>query len=315
LLDTSAGGATDGGLMKMQRSFTAPLLVLLLIGCGGKSEVLSPTSTDSQAQQTAAQEVARNPELVDDGLYETQTQAQTNAASGTAAAIDPLFFWREILRVQRFYEYAFADTDSTGQPTTAVVTIHKRLGGWFNVLASNPGGDPTDGHVVRKTLRDHWVRRLLLKRVERISGIEGRPWRVAAVSGIEVTSRDAQTRLLSLRVQSGTLDTTITGPLAFWRLRRVIRLEPEASVTLTATTQANDDVVVLYARDRRARFHNNGDGTHTITWTASAVAGLRHLGVNALSHGTLFDDEAPYDSQTWIVPYVVAPTELADMAP
>jgi hypothetical protein len=279
--------------------------------------VLSPAASGEAQQAAATEEVGRHPELVEDGIYETQTQAQTNATAGSAAAINPLFFWREILRVQRTYEFAFSDTDSTGQPTTAVVIVHKRLSGWFNVLAADSGssGDPGSGHVVHKPLRDHWVRRVLLKRVAGTASSDRRPWRIAAVSGVQVTSRDAQTRLQSLRVQSGALDTTITDPLAFFRLRRIIQLQPEAMVTLTATTQDPKDVVVLYARDRRARFHNNGDGTHTITWTASALSGLRHLAVNALSHDTLFDDEAPYDSQTWILPYVVAPTELAELAP
>ena len=84
---------------------------------------------------------------------------------------------------------------------------------------------------------------------------------------------------------------------------------------ITVVTEAHDDVVVLYARNRRMRFHNNGDGTHTITWTAAALAGLHHVGVNALSHGTLYDDEAVYDSQTWILPYLIAPTEMAELAP
>ena len=116
-------------------------------------------------------------------------------------------------------------------------------------------------------------------------------------------------------IQSGDLDTTVTNPLAFWRLRRLIRLEPVSQVTLTATTQAHDDIVVLYSRERRARFHNNGDGTYTLTWSAGSLAGLHHLGVNALSHGTLYDDQAVYDSQTWILPYLVNPSEVADLAP
>src|SRR5262245_22602857 len=295
----------------------APLLVGLLAGCGAKNDTTAPTTSDPALQQQAlTEEMGRNPEMVDDGLYETQSQAQTDANAGTAA-IHPLFFWREILRVERRYTFAFADTDSTGQPTTAVVVVHKRLAGWFNVLAQDDASDgsPTQGHVVRKPLRDHWVRRLLFKRVRPMDDPEVRPWRLAAVSGVNITSRDAQTRVLSLRVQSGDLDTTITEPLAFFRLRRVLKLQPDAQVTLTATTQANDDVVVLYARDRRTRFHNNGDGTHSITWSSAAIAGLHHLGVNALSHDTLFDDVAPYDSQTWILPYVVAPTELAELAP
>ena len=43
------------------------------------------------------------------------------------------------------------------------------------------------------------------------------------------------------------------------------------------------------------------------------LAGVHHLGVNALSRGAIFDDRAPYDSQAWILPYVVRPTELADL--
>jgi len=291
-----------------------PLSALLSVGCGSK-DPMAPATTETEARQTATEELSRHPELVEDGLYDIQTQAQTEVG-GTAAAIDPLFFWRDIRRVARTFDVAFADTDSTGQPATAIVTVHKRFAGSFNIVVGDPAseGSPTDAHVIRKPLRDHWVRRILLKRVARIDGHERRPWRVAAVSGVEVTSRDAQTRLQSLRVQSGDLDTTITNPLAFWRLRRLVHLEPEASVTLTVTTLAADDVVILYARGHRARFHNNGDGTHTITWTAGAVDGLRHLGVNALSHDTLFDDEAAYDSQTWILPYVVGPTEMADLA-
>jgi hypothetical protein len=37
--------------------------------------------------------------------------------------------------------------------------------------------------------------------------------------------------------------------------------------------------------------------------------------VNALSHGTLFDDQAPYDSQAWLLPVVLAPDQVADALP
>src|SRR5437773_448639 len=88
-------------------------------------------------------------------------------------------------------------------PLLALLTVHKRLSGWFNILAKDSvtEGSPTEGQVVRKSLHDHWVRRILLKRIAAATGSELRPWRIAAVSGVEVTSRDAQTRLQSLRVQ------------------------------------------------------------------------------------------------------------------
>ena len=292
-----------------------PVVLVLLTGCGRNDQVLGPASGDPSAvQASAAAEVGRHPELVDDETFETQTQS--NATSGTAAAIDPLFFWRQIQRVERTYEFAFADTDSTGQPTTAIVTVHKRLAGWFNVVAADSGsggGGLTDGNLVRKHLVDHWVRRVLLKRVDRADW-NRRPWRIVATSGVRITSENATTDIQSLRVQSGDLDTTITAPLDFWRLRRILEFAPDAQVTLTATTNHDDDVMVLYAGDRRHRFHSNGDGTYTITWTSSSFTGVRHFGVNALTHGTLYDDTAPYDSKAWILPYIVAPTQMADMA-
>src|SRR5262245_15895928 len=315
---------SNGGSMSTFRTrILAPFLLLALTSCGKSGDPVAPSASgNNQAEQAMiAAELAIHPELIDDGLSESPDQAAVGSSavpSGAhvAAPIDPLFFWRDIRHVERTYEFAFRDTDSTGVATTAVVTVHRQFSGWFNVVArqTSPEGAPTEGHLVQKPLHDHWIRRLLLKRVER-SDTERRRWRIAATSAVEVTSRGAETRVQSLRVQSGTLDTTLTDPRAFFRLRRVLHFDPEAEVVLTATTLRNDDVVLLYRPDLRSRFHNNGDNTYTATWKAAAWAGVHHFGVNALAHGTLFDDEAPYDSQSWIVPYVVAPTELADLAP
>ncbi len=164
--------------------------------------------------------------------------------------------------------------------------------------------------MIRKPLHDHWVRRVLLKRV-RLADQDPPVWRIVATSGVKITSRDAVTRIESLRIQSGALDTTITEPLAFFRLRQILKLEPGVDVRLTATTLRSDDVVLLYAWGRRARFRNNGDNTYSAIFRAPDLDGLHHLGVNALSHGTLFDETAPYDSQSWIEPYVVRPLEVA----
>ena len=297
-----------------------PLAFLLLAGCGKGGAALAPSgSTALSADQAAVQEeVALHPDLVEDGLYEssTQTMIGDGAAGGVAAAIHPLFYWRQFTGVERRFEFAFADTDSTGKPTTAVVTVHKFLQGWFNVVAGEPTaeGTPTEGRVVRKRLNDHAVRRLLLKRFDAPESRQAN-WKIVATSAIRITSRDAETRIESLRLQTADLDTTLTDPLAFFRLRRILKLPPEAQVTLTVTTLRNDDVVVLYAHDRRFRFHNNDDNTYTATWSPAQLAGVHHFGVNALSHGSLFDDEASYDSQSWILPYVTPPTELAEFAP
>lgn len=290
-----------------------------LAGCGKDNPGAPAPSSQSADQAEVAAEVARQPSVVEDALAESPDQTSLEGPSGAAALIHPLTYWRTITDVDRWFVFAFADTDSTGRPTSAIVTINKALRGRFNILVGEPGtdGTPLDSalHVIHKPLADHWVRRVLLKRVREAAEARAR-WRVAATSGVKVTSRNATTHILSLRIQAGPLDTLITDPLALFRLRRVLKIQPETEVTLTVTTERNDDVVVLMHRERRFRFHNNGDNTYTGVWRSGLFAeGVRHFGVNALSHGTLFDDQAPYDSQAWILPYVLAPTDLADYMP
>jgi hypothetical protein len=306
----------------------------LAAGCG-KTAVNSPASGDTSSldQAQVASVVAIEPEVVEDGQFESADLTSLGAApgaTGTLAAISPLRFWRVITSVERRFEFAFSDSDSTGRPTTAIVTVHKSLAGRFNILTGVPGSDSTalDSalSVVRKPLADRWVRRILLKRLP-VSGSDRGAWRVVATSGVRVTSRDATTRIASLRVQTADVDTTITDPLHFITLRRILKLEPGTTVTLTVTTLKNDDVVVMCRFGHRFRFHNNGDNTYTGVWQVPDLRlgnGPRpgpgrppifHFGVNALSHGTLFDDQAPYDSQAWLLPVVLAPDQVADALP
>jgi hypothetical protein len=307
----------------------------LLAGCG-KNTVNSPDSTSDLAsldQAQVASVVASEPEVVEDGEFESAEITGLGAgadATGALAVVHPLRFWRVITSVERSFEFAFADSDSTGRPTTAVVTVRKSLAGRFNVLTGVPGGDSTaidsSVSVIRKPLADRWVRRVLLRRLPAADST-GRVWRVVATSAARVTSRDATTRIASLRVQTAGVDTTITDPLRFFFLRRILKLEPGTPVTLTVTTLRNDDIVVMCRFGHRFRFQNNGDNTYTGVWR---VPDLRqgngpqpgpgrppifHFGVNALSHGTLFDDLAPYDSQAWLLPVVLAPDQVADALP
>lgn len=318
--------------MTAQWRLALPLLLAggLIAGCGrNPGDPLAPAGGSGGAVDESA-EVSRalssSPELIEDGQFESAEMTQVDGAEpGRFAAINPLHFFRRIESVERRFEFAFADTDSTGRPTTAIVTVHKLLRGTFNI-ATGPRVESTVRDtsrllIVSKRLTDHWVRRLLLKRVpppptDLLTADRLRPrWRIAASSGVEITSRPATTRILSLAIRTATQDTVIEDPLAFFRLRRILKLNPGEDVKLVATTERNDDVVVLVRAGLRARFRNNGDNTYTLVWHAPLHAGLHHVGVNALSNGTLFDDQAPYDSKSWVVPCVVHPTELAEFIP
>src|SRR5262249_31979621 len=132
----------------------------------------SATGVPDQAE--VANELAANPSYVDDDVSESAAQtsidAATPSASGSAsveAAVPPLTFWRTIRSVERTFEFAFADPDTTGRPTRAIVTVRKHMTGSFNILVSDqvPEGNPPQSHVIHKPLVDNGVRRILLRRV------------------------------------------------------------------------------------------------------------------------------------------------------
>ena len=298
------------------------LAVALVAGCGKSGSSLSPTAggnTGSVDQIQVNETIAAHPEVLDDGgLSSDPTQTSLSTSSGATPAsieapIQPLFFWRHITHTDRSFEFAFSDTDSTGRPTRAIVTVLRTLDGQFNIVVGDTnsfGG----ANVIHKSLVDHWVRRIELRRI-RVSAVGDPVWKIVAASAVRITSKDATAHIQSIRVQSGTLDTTLTAPLELFRLRALLRFAPDTPVTITVTTTHDNDVVLLYAADRRLRFKNNGDGTYVGTWSTPMLPGLRHVGINALTHGTLYDDGAPYDSQAWMLPFVVMGQSLGDYLP
>jgi hypothetical protein len=299
------------------RSLVVPALGLLLAGCGGSGSSVAPLTSGAQDDAAIQLEIAQHPDVVEDGGISTggdSVDVGDAAGTGPATALSaqgdqrPRTFWRRITSVERRFEIAYADTDTTGRPMTALVTVHARLRGTFNVLVANAAGKDTVWH---KRLEDLSVRRVLMKRV-RVTARDHEVWKIAGLSDRQVTARDAQTRIMSVRLQAGPLDTTNTDPLGLFRVRRMLRLLNGQDVTVTVTTQRDDDVVVFYGPRHRFRFHNNGDNTYTAVWRVPALDGFRHLGVNALSHGTLWDPAAPYDSQAWIFPYMAFDRDLGD---
>jgi hypothetical protein len=319
--------------MRTTRFLTLALLLtsLSLVGCSKNKNPTSPltgTPAGSGPQSTQVlSTLAAAPSAVEDGLADAATVASFDGTTGMLAAIQPLRFWRNITNVERSFDIVFSDSDLvTHEPMTATVTIHKTLTGTFNILTSLTALTntvPADSSltVVRKPLEDHWTRRVLLKRVppdgdgdderDGMTHHGDSEWRVAATSGVDVKSAGVTTQIMSVRVQSGPIDTTITDPLAFQKLRKVLHFSPDTTVTITVTTGRNNDIVVFQHFDRRTRLHNNGDNTYSGTWrTGFFFWGLRHFGINALSNGTLFDDQAPYDSEQWLFPYSLAPENL-----
>jgi len=281
---------------------------LALAGCGhstGSTQATAAPPTGSDQAQVASV-LSDNPDYANEDLYQSQQSQAYDGASGFAA-IRPLNFWRVITNVQSTFDTQFGPPDSTGRPTTALVTIHRHLTGTFNISTAVVTPTDTTRSVIQKPLDDAWTRRIALVRVPDRMDPAIMRWRLAGTSGVVVRTRGGSTQVQSLRLTTADLDTTITDPLEMHRLRRVLLLPAGTEVTLTATTGSADDVVLFYGHDSRRRFTNNGDGTFTFHFTVGRFLGIRNIGVDALSHGTLFDDSAPYDSNAWIFGFVVMP--------
>jgi len=286
------------------------LAALALAGCGkSTSSVQSAVDNSAPAGSDEAQVatvVQNNPDYVNDDVWQSQ-QPQTLDGVGGFAAIRPLHFWREITQVTRRVDTQFGAPDSIGRPTLAMVTIHQHLLGTFDILAGATDPSDTSRSLIKKPLDDDWTRKLVLMRfADPVMNARSR-WHLVGTSGVDVHTRGGSTHIVSVRIQSGARDTTITDPLELHRLRRIMLLEPGQPVKLTATTGNASDVVLFYGRDSRRKFTNNGDGTFTFEFPAGNFPGLRNFGVDALSNGTLFDDTAAYDSNAWLFPFAVDP--------
>ena len=303
--------------MKSQPWFRAALLTLLafsLVSCGKSGSMTSPNANGSSGTASddaqITQELANYPQFWQEDLAGAVGPLLTSDP-GTFAVIEPLRFWRQIDDVQTEKQIEYSNPDSLGRPRLAIATIHRTLTGSFFIAARDTNGGDTSFVLVKKPLLDDWTRRVaFVRHARRDTGLTR--WRLAGTSGVDVRTRDGVTRLQSLRIQAGAVDTTITDPLELHRLRQLIKLPPDVPIVLTARTAATDDVVLFRGSSLRRRFVNNGDGTHTFTLPGYRFDGLRHFAVDALSNGTLFDDAANYDANAWILPYIAVACRFPD---
>jgi len=287
------------------RFVPAVLMIAALAGCGGK--VAAPTQSGNSEELSVTQSLTASSDLLDDGLYSDPTSTSVSATatrgggSSLESAITPRFFWRTIVSAIPRFTIVFTDTDSVGRPRQADVMVTRHVIGTFNILtASSTDSSALDSaNVIHKPINDLWVRHLRLRRF--VLPGEANVWRVVAASGVQVGTQNGSTRITSVRIQASGVDSTVTDPLQLVPIVRCLQFAPGDSMLLTVTTPRTDDVVLAYWHDHRERFRNNGDGTYSFVLHPGDLSGFRYFGVNALSHGTLFDDALPYDSMAWIL--------------
>ncbi|MGH2569745.1 MAG: hypothetical protein ACRDGR_00880 [bacterium] len=216
---------------------------------------------------------------------------------------------REVLRFQTDIGIEI-DRGNSARPTALVTVIGKATG----ILHLWEFESEVISHH-RKDFTDTGTRRMLFERFRRIERPIDLPrdWGLLAISGVEIVAPGATRQIRSVGIHSGDVDRKITGVRDLVRIEDLLHLPQGVDVAVTVDTGDAGDAVFLHLRHRETRplgrripLESNGDGTFSgVFHTDDGRPGVRHIGIDVLSHGTLYDNEEPYDSVGWGIPYIL----------
>lgn len=287
-------------------AFLATAMLLALGGCGKSQGPVGPSASMSD-QESLRTFVEDNPDLF---FYDYQDGSEEVEGGGTDGAllkdIDPVAFWREITYREREIDIHIVQDSLV---TYAEVTITTYLQGLFHTVTME--GDYT------KEIDDTAVRHAYFELEGPAVAEVNRPyggWKLKKISGWEITSTPCTKAIYSVQVSSssGLVDTTITDVSSLWDLENLFVFDLGDSVTLTVDTGNPDDLVFLHAPHFfRRPFKHIGGGVFTGTWVTTTRTYVdlkprpRHATIDVIDHGTVFDDQLPYDAKAWGVVYFV----------
>jgi len=287
------------------RWLTPAALALLLVASGCE---LTPTSVDTTADEAAILSLlGEESDLFDADLFTAEGTNEPGSAAKIATAIVPWRFGRQISTKQKDISISI---DETVQPATAEVSWTVIKTGVFLVM-------DTTHTIYSKDFSDTMIKFATLERRGNMN-TDRRGWRIISLSGTEIISDDATVGINSINLTStGGVDTTFNNVSTLVLKGAIKAFAPQDTITVTVTTNNLDDVVLLHypawRTDHQQRHHrrvelvNNGDGTHTGTWVTRGMIWRhgqmrnppRYITIDVLSHGTIYDDELPYDSIAW----------------
>jgi len=299
---------------------------LAVAGCS-KEPTTAPgsgsTGSDAQAFGTM---MDQEPALAEGSTYESPGQSDfgttgtgTDAgAFSTADAIRPVFYYRVIRERSRTLDI---HVEEDSNKVRATVNVLEHFAGSFNILVADSTDTGVVRRIIKKPLQDNGRFRAVFVRFKRPdpgdddaplapmpSLDDWRRWRLVAISSHEIHSPENTAQILSVRLQTDAgLDTTLDDPAKLFRFPRVlIKVGANEKVTITVKTADPGNAVFLLAGWGHMRLMSTPDG---FTGSFRAPYELRpfRIGVNALTHGTLFDDQAPYDSDFWGIPAQTVP--------
>lgn len=293
------------GKRKPVAAFAAALLTFGLFVLAGCGDAITMTDAGGLSDEEELRE------FIDEHGFFDETEiygaeSMTIGGSGSREEIDPLTFWREVTE-----RHIVRDVYIDQQQGTAEVTVYKEIWGTLNILDENMV-------EYEKPMHHEGTRYAVFQRNEDVPPGNGNDngngevnryrrgrWTLTAISGLVANSVETLTMDIDwIRVQSATVDTTITDPAVLMDVPDdVMHFGLGEEITVTVSGPPEDAILLLHTRHNRSPFHYE-DGVFVGTWTTS-YEGVHCAGVQALAHDSVFDSDYPDDSLIWAVPYVV----------
>jgi len=296
-------------------------------GCGKDPTTAPGSSTNNADAQTFNTMMSQEPALSESDTYESPGQADFSASSAgvsaggafsTQDAIRPVYYFRVIRERSRTLDI---HVEEDSNKVRATVNVLEHFAGSFNLVVADTTDSGVVRRIIKKPLRDDGRFRAVFVRFKRPTpGDEDAPdaplatvfdwarWRLVAISSHEIHSPENTAQIVSVRLQTASgFDTTLDDPSKLFRFPRgLIKVGANEKVTITVKTADPTNAVFVLAGWGHMRLQASVDG-FTGTFRAPYELRLFRIGVNALAHGTLFDDQAPYDSDFWGIPARTVP--------
>jgi hypothetical protein len=298
------------------------LICTLLFVAGCQNNVVGPTVGEKDL--SAIKElIGSDPLFTNDGPTLNDEDVVSFGTLGkTTAPIYPIGWGRRISSVSREVTFdAISDT-------VVVATITHTLTGEVRIRAKYSVSD-TSFTLITKPLTEKTVRKVKFYRIRRTDDPR-RNWQPREVSGTAGGTHNAQVVINKLEVTIGNDTITITDPTDyFMKLGRfggrevpVFGASTPIKVRVTITsTERDTDFVSLHRpgmmmgnlfKPAQIRMRlvqeravgSNYERVYEHSWTGH-FPGRHHVFISALTRQSLFDDEAPFSSKVWGVPYIV----------
>jgi hypothetical protein len=295
-----------------------------LTGCEKSSRM--PTQPSASVPGSQQDQAAMASIIAQDPLFATDATALNDgdpSLGKTDTAIAARSWGRKIESVSRDVTYDQIDD------STVIATVTNTLTGrvWIRVRST-----PRDT-IIYKPLNEAIVHKVEFGQVPVPGFTQLHNWRMVAVSGTEGGTMNGGITIQNVIAFIGDDTVDVMSPLdslfkfghrnVHWGLREIVQ-NPATPFKIMVTVRSADpdsDIIVAHrpvwfmsvfgyhrAPMVLVSSASNGDGTFTriyaSTWQGCAFGRFQAM-VSAITRQSIYDDQAPFSSQVWGIPYVV----------